>query len=93
MNTRRFSVALFGTLLAGASLFAQVPQHGASTGWGRVQKEEIHARRQQPNINKSIANTQVQGKVTKKEPPQLHYELKAANRRMIRQKHDAKNVK
>jgi hypothetical protein len=93
MDTRHFSVALFGSFLAGASLFAQMPQPGAPTSWGRVQKEENRAQRQQPNINKSVANAQAQAKVTKKEPAQLHYGQNTVNRRFIRQKRDARNVK
>jgi hypothetical protein len=93
MNPRRFSVAFFGSLLASASLFAQMPQPGTPNSWGRVQKEENRAQRQQPSINRSAANAQARGKDAKTEPTQLHYGQNTANRRVIRQKRDAKNVK
>jgi hypothetical protein len=93
MNARRCSATFFGALLAGASLFAQVPQPGTPTGWARVQKEENRALRQQPSINKNVADAQPHAKAAKKEPAQLRFEQRAVNRRPIRQKRDARNVK
>ena len=93
MNARRSSAALFGSLLAGASLFAQVPRPGTPTGWARVQKEENRAQRQQPGINKNVADAQANAKVMKKEPVQQYFEPHAASRRIVRQKRDVRNVK
>ena len=93
MKPRRFSVALFGSLLASTSLFAQTPQPGTPNNWGRVQKEENRAQRQQPSITRSVANAQAHSKDAKKEPVQLQYGQNTSNRRVIRQKRDAKNVK
>ena len=93
MNAHRLSVALFGSLLASASLFAQMPQPGTPNTWGRVQKEENRAQRQQPSINRSVANAQAHGKDAKKDPAQFQYGQNTANRRVIRQKRDARNVK
>jgi hypothetical protein len=93
MNARRFTVVLFGSLFVGTSLFAQMPQPGSPNNWARVQKEEHRALRQQPSINKSVANAQAHGKDTKKEPAQPHYAQNTANRRLTRQYRDARNVK
>jgi len=93
MNAHRFLAPLFGSLLVGASLFAQMPQPGSPNNWARAQKEENRALRQQPSINRSIANAQAQGKDTKKEPAQPHYGQNTANRRFIRQYRDVRNVK
>jgi hypothetical protein len=93
MNARRFSAVLFGSVLAGASLFAQVPQLGTPTGWARVQKEENRALRQQQGISKNAADAQARAKVTRKDPAQLQFEQHAASRRIIRQKRDVRNVK
>ena len=93
MNAHRFSASFFGSLLVGASLFAQMPQSGSPNNWARVQKEQNRALRQQPSINRSVANAQAQGKDTKKEPAQPHYGQNTANRRGMRQYRDARNVK
>ena len=93
MNPRCFSIALFGSLLASAALFAQMPQPGTPNSWGRVQKEENRAQRQQPSINRSAANAQAHGKDAKTAPVPLQYGQNTANRRVIRQKRDARNVK
>jgi hypothetical protein len=93
MNAHRFSALYFGSLLVGTSLFAQMPQPGSPNNWARVQKEENRALRQQPSINRSIANAQAQGRDGRKEPAQPHYGQNTVNRRVIRQKRDARNVK
>jgi len=47
MNARRYSVAFFGSLLAGTALFAQMPQPGAPASRPRqAQLEENRLRRQ-----------------------------------------------
>jgi hypothetical protein len=93
MNAHRFSASLFAALLVSASLFAQMPQPGSPNNWARLQKEEHRALRQQPSLNRSIANAQAHGQDTKKEPAQPHYGQNTANRRVMRQKRDARNVK
>ena len=93
MDARCFSAPFFGALLVSASLFAQVPQSGTSTGWARVQKEGNRAQRQQPGISKNVADAQARAKVAKKEPAQLQFEQHAVSRQIIRQKRDARNVK
>ena len=93
MSVWRFSIALFGPLLAGASLFAQVPRPGTPTGWARVQKEENRALRQQPSVNKNVADARARAKGAKSEPAPLYFEQHAASRRIVRQKRDVRNVK
>ena len=118
MNASRCTVALCGTLLAWASLFAQTPQPGTgSTPPGRMPLEGNRLQhppkqtvqglpggapaprepvRQDPlggNLNPSARGAQSPGVLTKKAPVWLHYAQKTTSRRMIRQKHDARNVK
>ena len=93
MSVWRFSIALFGPLLAGASLFAQVPQPRTPTGWARVQKEENRAQGQQPGVNKNVADAQARAKATMKEPAKPQFGQNTGIRRIIRQKRDARNVK
>jgi hypothetical protein len=118
VNVRHFSIAVFGSLLAGTALFAQAFPPGASPSLsGRGPQEERRLQRQQKRtpqgivsgplapkeaarlehqgakFNLNTAITQGNGSFAKQEPAKHFYEQNPAYRRVIRQKHDAKNVK
>ncbi len=91
MNARRLSAAIFGSLLVGASLFAQAPQPSTPTTStpGRVQHEENRAQRQQKRITQGVAS----GSLTPKETARLERQEGRVNKNIAKAQADGKVTK
>jgi len=68
------------------------PAQGGASG-SLAPKEAARLEHQEAKTNLNGAKTQSNGQVTMKEPARLHPGQNTAMRRIIRQKHDARNVK
>lgn len=80
MNLRRLSAALIGSLVAGASLFAQAPQPGTQTATPK------RAERQQKRIAQGVAS----GQLTPKETARLERQEARIDKDIARAEADGK---
>ena len=90
MNLRRLSAALLGSLVAGASLFAQAPQPGTQTVTPkREARVEKRAEKQQKRIAQGVAS----GSLTPKETARLERQEGKINKDIAKAEADGKITK
>ena len=90
MNALRLSAALFGTLLAGASLFAQTPEPGTQT---TTPKREAHIEKRAERQQKRIAQGVASGSLTPKETARLERQEGKVNKDIAKAEADGKVTK
>lgn len=85
MNPRRFSAAIFGSLLVGASLFAQAPAPGTQT---TTPRKEQHAEKRADRQQKRIAQGVASGSLTPKETIRLERQEARVDRHIAKAEAD-----
>jgi len=90
MNSRRLSAAIFGSLLVGASLFAQAPAPGTQTV---TPKREQHAEKRAEKQQKRIAQGVASGSLTPKETARLERQEGKINKDIVKAEADGKITK